>query len=73
MENEMRIVGDFFQKEDGTWGILESAKARDRAMYYRGRIAYDKSDPRRAIGTYNEVGEVVPFQSWVNETQSSEE
>ena len=71
MENEVRVCGDFYQGDDGKWYILPEAKARDRAMYYRGRIAYDKADSRRAIGTYNEVGEVIPFESWTNKSAGS--
>lgn len=66
--SEVRIVGDYYQGEDGKWHLTDEAKAHSTALYYSGRLAYDREDTRHAIGRYNSVGEIIPFQPWPSKT-----
>lgn len=58
------MMPGYIQDTDGKWIMSEESKAEGQAMYYSGRLAYDPQDLRHAIGRYNAVGEVIPFQPW---------
>jgi len=64
MENEVRVVNGYVQNSDGKWVLTEEAKAESKALYYSGRLAYDREDTSHAIGRYNSIGEVIPFKPW---------
>lgn len=68
MENSVREVNGYVQNEQGKWVLTEAAKAESLALYYSGRLAYGNEDTRHAIGRYNSVGEVIPFQPWPSKT-----
>jgi hypothetical protein len=71
MEKEVRVVGDFYQGDDGKWYITPESKAASLAMYYSGRLAYDKTDPRKVVGTYSPTGEVIPYQTWATKASDN--
>lgn len=68
MENEVREVNGYVQNEQGKWVLTEAAKAESLALYYSGRLAYDREDTRHPVGRYNSVGEVIPFTPWPSKT-----
>jgi hypothetical protein len=73
MENEVRIVNGYVQNSEGKWVLTEEAKAESLALYYSGRLAYNREDTRHAIGRYNAVGEVIPFKPWPTKSVNTEE
>ena len=58
----------YVQNENGKWVLTPETKAQSLALYYSGRLAYDKEDTRHPIGRYNSVGEVIPFTLWPSKT-----
>ena len=60
---DKKIVGDYFQADDGGWYITPEAKARDTAMYYSGRLAYNQNDSRHPVGLYTPAGEVIRYNT----------
>lgn len=71
MENEVQEVNGYIQNSEGKWILTERAKAESLALYYSGRLAYDRTDSRHPIGRYNAVGEVIPFKPWPSRTVSA--
>lgn len=68
MEKQIFELEGYVRNEEGKWVLTEEAKAESKALYYSGRLAYDREDTRHAIGRYNSVGEIIPFQPWPSKT-----
>lgn len=68
-ETVTESVGDYIKDTDGKWILSPDAKARSRAMYYSGRLAYDSTDTRFPIGRYNSVGEIIPFNAFPEKSE----
>lgn len=68
MENGVQVVNGYMQDQDGKWVLTPEAKAEATAMYYSGRLAYNREDSRIAIGRYSPTGEVIPFKRWTDNT-----
>ena len=66
---ERTEVNGYVQDHDGKWILTEEAKAASQALYYSGRIAYEKSERRRAIGRYAPNGEIIPFATFHSPTK----
>jgi hypothetical protein len=63
------MIDGYIQNAEGKWVLTDEWKAKQEALYYSGRLAYDPQDQRFAVGRYTSTGEVIYFKEQNNQVK----